>query len=57
MKMMKYLKVYRLLVYLTLSFTVCYGDTKKKALKKKRAEIIFFRPPTLNLKEISRKST
>ena len=35
MKMMKYLKVYRLLVYLTLSFTVCYGDTKKKLLKKK----------------------
>ena len=61
--MIKYLKIYRLLVYLT-SFTVFSGDIEKKGLKDKSSEndqltghfqsvfiyFYFFHPPTLNLK-------
>ena len=54
-KMMKYLKIsYRLLVYLT-SFTVFSGDIKKWSFSE--LFLLFFRPPTINMKNISRKST
>ena len=54
---MKYLKIkYRLLVYLT-SFTVCFGNIKKKSSENDQLtghfqNVSLLVPPTLNLKKI-----